>query len=488
MLRKSVTVLVLFLAAGGSAAWGQKPNPPVRIALRPDKPTASVGEQVNVTLELRDAYNLAAFAPKDYLINLEMWSNDKVVGRQSVLIPRGRSSVRTPVLFRDPGIVLLKATNPELREDAAWVRVRSGGSRRAARLLLSPWFGHEGSGIVPALWQFPGLTQPDRRRGSPGVVPVQLSTPPGPSGLGLDLMYSDMGAKLTANGSDRAKISAFLTDVAPRPLSLLFFNDGGVLVPNPLVIPAGQDFGETYLTSEKVGTVRVGYVHCTPNNLVLLRSGGQKDIQFDLAIKEVSLKASPPWVPLGDTSEIQVELLDLRGDAIRLPAPRTVYLALDAGLGDFESNPVEIPADSIQGRSRFTARTTGAVRVSAMSYGAQTRQPLAMDVYFSLATPILVFLCAAVPSLLRVMVKPIGIKRTVSACLLSGFTALMVCGLAVFGLYHQIPPKVVLNPLGACTVAIAIGLGMTRLLRPEGSTGSPGAGPSQKPPQSITAG
>jgi hypothetical protein len=406
----------------------------VRLAVLPDRTSVYAGEQVNVTLELRDAYNQAARAPKDFEINLELRLQDRVLERQIVRIRRGESSARAVVPVREPGIALIKATHPELREDAAYVRARRG---RAA--------------VAPM------QSRPGRARASCSAPP---QSPPQPQPLYLDVLYSDMGAKLTANGSDRAKIAAFLTDAAPRDLNLRFFSDSGLLAPNPLVIRSGADFGETYLSSEKVGAVKVSYIHSNADHMVRLRSGGEKDIRFDVAIKEISLKASPPSVPLGDSTEIQAEILDLHGTPIQLPEARNVYLALDSGLGDFAPNPIEIAANTIQGQTHFTPRKMGTVRISASSYGAPTWEAVAVEVYFPALIAILIFVFGAVPSGLRILVKPVGVRTAVVGAAVGGFTALAVCGLAVFGLYKYVPPQVALHPIGASVVAMAVGLGM----------------------------
>jgi hypothetical protein len=434
MARKGVSVLAICLAFFGPVAWGQRSNPPVRLAVLPDRTSVYAGEQVNVTLELRDAYNQAARAPKDFEINLELRLQDRVLERQIVRIRRGESSTRAVVPVREPGIALIKATHPELREDAAYVRARRGCAAVA-----------------------PMQSRPGRARASCSAPP---QSPPQPQPLYLDVLYSDMGAKLTANGSDRAKIAAFLTDAAPRDLNLRFFSDSGLLTPNPLVIPSGADFGETYLSSEKVGAVKVSYIHSNADHMVRLRSGGEKDIRFDLAIKEISLKASPPSVPLGDSTEIQAEILDLHGTPIQLPEARKVYLALDSGLGDFAPNPIEIAANTIQGQTHFTPRKMGTVRISASSYGAPTWEAVAVEVYFPALIAILIFVFGAVPSGLRILVKPVGVRTAVVGAAVGGFTALAVCGLAVFGLYKYVPPQVALHPIGASVVAMAVGLGM----------------------------
>jgi hypothetical protein len=394
----------------------------------------NAGERINVTLELRDAYNQAARAPKDYEINLELWLQDKLLERQIVRIRRGESSARAAVPIREPGIALIKATHPELREDAAYVQARRG---RAAVAPMQP--------------------RPGRARASCSAPPQR---PPQPQPLYLDVRCSNTGAKLTANGSDRAKVTAFLTDAAPRDLSLLFFSDSGLLAPNPLVIPSGEYLGETYLSSERVGAVKVNYIHSNADQIVRLRSGGENDVQFDLAIKEISLKASPPRIPLGDSTEIQAEILDLHGTPIQLPEARKVYLALDSGLGDFDQNPIEIAANAIQGHSHFTPRKMGTARISASSYGAPTWEAAAMEVYFPASITILVFVFGAVPSGLRILVKPVGARTAVVGAAVGGFTALAICGLAVFGLYKYVPPQVVLNPIGASVVAMAVGLGL----------------------------
>lgn len=426
MLRGAVLVLAVC-----TAAWGQKPNPPVRLAVLLDRASVTAGEQVQVTVELRDAYNQAARAPKNYVINLELRLREKVLERQQVGIRAGERSGRAAMPVREAGIALIKATHPELREDAAYVRARRGRSMVGRARMR---------------------TGPARRSCA--------APPPGPQLIFLDVMYSDTGAKLIANGSDRAKITAFLSDSAPRDLILLFQAEGGLLSPNPLVIRRGADFGETYLTSSKVGAVKITYMRSNADQVVWLRSGGTKEIRFELAVKELSVRAAPARVPLGGSSEIQMEFLDLNGNPILLPEPRKVYLPVDPGLGDFDPNPVEVAANSMRGRSHFTPRKLGPVLIPASSYGAPTREALPLNVYFPNLIAVLVFVFGAAPSLVRSRMKPVGARQTVLRALAGGFAALAVCGLAVLLLYEQVSPRVLLNPIGACAVAAVIGAGL----------------------------
>jgi hypothetical protein len=298
--------------------------------------------------------------------------------------------------------------------------------------------------------------RPGRCSGSP-PPPAQ------PPLLYLDVMYSDTDSKLTANGSDRAKILAFLSDPAPRSLSLMFFSDSGLLAPNPLAIPNGADYGETYLTSQKFGTVKVSYVHSNADQILRLRSGGEKDIHFDPAVKWIKLKMSPPRTPLGDSTEIQAEFLGIGDSPIQLPEARKVYLALDAGLGDFDPNPIEIPANTLQGKSRFTPRKMGTARISASSFGAPLLEAAVVTTYFPSLIAVLIFVFGAVPSGLRTLVKPVGARIAIVGAAVGGLTALAICGLAVFGLYNYVPPRVVLHPVGACVIALAVGLGLMPL-------------------------
>jgi hypothetical protein len=415
-------------------ALGFSTNPPTRLSLTLDRASITVGESINAIVDLRDAYNQPVAARKLYRIRLEIRTEQRVIRSDSVDLNPGRTRTNRLLAISEAGTFMVKALHPELREDAAYVRALArrsfGGSFRLLR---------------PAAW----------RNDDQGPAP-----PPTTSALDLDLMYSINGARLSANGSDRMKITAFLSGRAPANLSLQFHNDAGELDPNPLPIAAGKDYGITYLTSRRVGAVAVSFIRSTPPESLVLRQGGRKDVDFVQPLKEIRLTVSPPRVPLGDHSEVQVEILDLDGAAILQKEPRQVYLTLESGLADCEPNPIVIPANAIQGQCHLLPRTTGDLALSASSYGVRVRQPVHLAVYLPYFAICFIFLSSAGASLLvkrrPAMTRVARLTHAAGA----GVAGLAVCGMAVFGFYRQVPPQVVLHPLGALTVALLVGLGI----------------------------
>lgn len=425
---------LFFLMAAGWLTAG--PNPPSRIAVSVNRASIAAGEPVMVRLELRDAYNQAAAAPREYRIRIEVSEKGAVVFGAEAVIPRGQTWAEREVRIPRAGTFMVKALHPELREDAVFVRARATRAMRFETAML-----------VPASWQ-------------PEPAAAAEAAPPG-GGLWLDVMYSIAGAKLAANGADRMKIVAFLSGRASQSISLRFQHDAGVLTPNPLLIPAGQDFGETYLTSQRAGVVRVSFLNSLPPNGVKLRSGGSQNVEFEEAAKELRVMLSPPVIALGDGAEVQVQVLDLGGEALLQKKNRPVYLTIGSGAAECEPYPLVIPKDSMQGACKLTPRSLGAVSIAASSFGVSSRAGLEqLQVYFPYRAAALIFLLSALAYLLVKWAEAAGVWAKARAAAVAGLSALAVCGLTVLGLNEQIPPKVILHPMGALTIAILVGLGV----------------------------
>ena len=113
--------------------WGAASNPPVRLAISAEKRSVLVGESIPVTVELRDAYNIAASAARIYKVTVEMRSGATVAQTMTADISPPESWTRVVFPARREGIWMIKALNPQLREDSTYVRVR-----RSVALVASP--------------------------------------------------------------------------------------------------------------------------------------------------------------------------------------------------------------------------------------------------------------------------------------------------------------------------------------------------------------
>src|SRR5262245_15027819 len=97
--------------------------PPVRLAVDADAKSIQLGQNASLTISLRDAYNNNATAGKDYGVTLQVSLGNAPPSQEFVWIREGQNSVVAKVSPPQPGIFLVKASHPELREDAMYIQV-----------------------------------------------------------------------------------------------------------------------------------------------------------------------------------------------------------------------------------------------------------------------------------------------------------------------------------------------------------------------------
>jgi hypothetical protein len=358
----------LVLNATGSlllavAVWGQQPAArPARLAVVLKTPGVRLGEPLPFRIELRDALNIAALAHKDFSVRVEALCESKGQWERTLVIRKGQNGVDGAAEVRTLGICLLKASHPELREDAAHFRVRPPARKSAA----------------PVLWA--ALRPPD----ASGWFRFARFQPPGPAeDLFLDLCYSIEGAKPSANGSDPVRIEAILSDDAPQEVKIRLHASGGVLQPSELRIPPGGYHAAAVLTAQNPCKILVRCLSVTPSR-VRLRSGHASEIEFLQALGPMLLAASPPELPLGESTEIQARFRGLNKESIRLDETRRVRFQLLRGLGDFAAPEVQAAAGAFDVVTRFVPRQTGMILISASAWPFPETEATPVTVIFPL--------------------------------------------------------------------------------------------------------
>jgi hypothetical protein len=419
------------------------------LAVDADAKSIQIGQTVTVTINLRDAYNNKATAQKDYAVTVQVSQGNTPSSQQTVLIRPGQNSVLAHVKPPQPGIFLVKASHPELREDAVYIQVRvpsrpKGGGK--ARLELPVW---ESRRPVPLT-----LVQ---RTPSPGQA---TSSSP----IELQVMNTVVGAKLTANGKDALKIQAFLSREAPVNLTLRLSCSAGQLSPDPLVIAKGSDYGEILLTSQRPGLVHVRFVDAIPRNLVKVMQGGDADVNFEQAIT-LHLLASPPEIPLGNSTDLQIEFWDLQKMETPLDEPRQAYFKILSGLGDFDPNPVAIEKGQSSGHTTFTPRKAAHMQIAASTFGASTDEPAQLTV----STPVAALIFAGIGGVIGGLLASIRRKQTdwrslAFRCGSGAVVALVMALASQQGLLPAIPARAVSNPLWIQMIAIPSGWAGVELL------------------------
>jgi hypothetical protein len=401
---------------------------------------------VTVTVGLRDAYNVPTAAPKPYDVRIEVLGSPKqVLYKANVIIDRGRDSARPKVALPDVGVLVIKASHPELREGSAFVAVRVRASsrdhQRDTRVTRA--------GVVRV-----GHWRSVRTSQAPGVT-IALAPPPTPS---LSLRYGHEEAKLTANGRDADTIEAFLTEPLATDLVIRLSAPGGTLSKNPIRIPAGDTFGESSLTAPpgpaaRTITIRVASVQ--PHGAANLVEGREARVTFAVAIKEVALDFSPSEVALGFSSRVQACLLGLEGVPVPPDETKELFFNFEKA-GVLTPTSLKVTPDAGCAHADFMPQALGLNRFSAWTFGTRTRQESALDVVWPKVALAGLLVGGLLGGLLRAFPSFQGRQPAKGAFEVIGgpIVAAAAFGAALFGLVPKVPIQMVANPLGAFVIAI----------------------------------
>ena len=335
---------------------------PVKLGVTLDRPSIPAGGAVRVRIELLDAGNRPAAAPKALKIQLQArLPSGKVAPLTAVAIAAGQSSVETSVPAPGSGLVYIWAKHPELLLGGAFVQVKPAGPR-------PPAGSHHDLLFTP-----------------PHAAPPPAPAPAANSGLQIDLRYSPERTFL-ADGKDSAAILAFLSGVSSTDIRLNIFDGSGSLKPTPLMIPRGQSQAVAAVTSDHPGTFSIEYLGSSPS--AQFAGNSPLKIQFVPPVTRLDLQASPPSVSMLDTADLIATLTDDRGRAVQTDQPRHVSFAIDTGQGGFLQKDVAIQPGSFQARTGFQPEWPGKVVISAATANLMT---VTAAVQVSLPVALLIF-------------------------------------------------------------------------------------------------
>jgi hypothetical protein len=317
---------------------------PVKLEVTPiEARSLLLGADAEILIAVLDTDNRRAPAPKDLAVRIEMTLPSGKRETREVIIRRGERSTKIRVPIDEPGIVQIRARQPELLEGGTYLNVRA--PRRSGLLHLRPTV-HSG--------QF-GFSR------SPVISLVQTHVPT--DRVELDLRYTPH-RPLLADGKDTATIYAFLTgDVpgAPVPIRVTLFNNVGRLQPMPLIIPEGADSGTAQLTSSDIGTALVEHVRSVPP--IRSRAFQPLSIQFAPPVVGLRVQVSPPLISLADSADLIVRLVDGADNPLATDVARSVSFAIENGRGEILAKDVTITAGGFEGRTTFQPTWLGSVTV-----------------------------------------------------------------------------------------------------------------------------
>ena len=282
---------------------------------------------------------------------------------------------------------------------------------------------------------------------------------------------------LLADGKDGATIQAFLLDESDslgQDIRVQLFTTSGALDPSPLVIPAGESWGTTTLTSQDVQTITVEYVQSRPATIV--KGEDKLQIKFGPAISQIVLDPSPGQITLVDQCDLNIKLLDSEDQPLATDVERTVAFEIDNGRGEIGDKEIKIAPGSFQGRTTFKPTWRGQVMLAA----ATPNLP-ASSAPVKVSLPTLLLTLTAVGGVAGGF---IAFWREANAkwwrILIGLLTGFVLYWGFIFGLLPMLPRNVALNPLSALALSVIGGWLGTEvfniILRKLGIGGAPAGG------------
>ena len=383
---------------------------PVKVAVRATSQSIRSGAEIELEIALQDASNWPARAPKAISVDTEMRPPSGAASRLgTVTFEPGEHAKRVRYALRGQGLLYIWAGQRDLLGGGTFVKVTGEGKPPARRLALrySP-----------------------RRR-------------------------------LLANGHDRAIIQAFLigdNPAAATDIRIRLANSAGALLPVPLRIPSGGDYGEAELTSDQAGAAVVEYMSSDPP--VPLDGDHTLQVQFDPPVSRIEAVSSPPGIGLLDSAQIVVTLTDDTGKPVPTAIARKVSFAITSGHGVIQPDSVSLAQDEFTSRVTFSPVSIGDVTISV-----STPNLLPRVVPVTVKTPWALLGLSLLGGLAGAW---IGVKerRTKQWRILAGaLTGLLFYWALLFGLLPVLGRAALLNPLSAFAVSIVGGWAGTLVLK-----------------------
>ena len=172
--------------------------------------------------------------------------------------------------------------------------------------------------------------------------------------LGTDTVLKEVPRrKIWADEKDTATIYAYLgpNDTAKWDMYIYLVSTNRQNNAKSAGYPKGQSLTTASLVSDRAEPASVEFVSSTP--WAKLVSGDKIDVSFTPAVTNLKLKASPPIISLFEQTELVVELLDAQLRKTATDEPRSIFLTMENGNGQFQHNEVVIPNGHYEGRTVF---------------------------------------------------------------------------------------------------------------------------------------
>jgi len=271
--------------------------------------------------------------------------------------------------------------------------------------------------------------------------------------------------KIWADEKDTATIYAYLgpNDTAKWDMYIYLVSTNGKITPNPLVIPKGQSLTTASLVSNRVEPASVEFVSSTP--WAKLVSGDKIDVSFTPAVTNLKLKASPPIISLFEQTELVVELLDAQLRKTATDEPRSIFLTMENGNGQFQHNEVVIPNGHYEGRTVFFPTSPGQINISA-SAASLPEEIVTIRVIWPVVLALVSVVGGCFGGVLAYWAASRKHFRRILIGVITGFVLYWGFLFGVLPLLPHFPHAFVLNPFTALVLTILGGWFGTKVFTP----------------------
>jgi hypothetical protein len=499
--RSTLCIGLLFIAAETVVDGQSLSGLPAKIEIT-GKPALTNNSGVTIVVELRDPKNRPAPAREATNIEVQGRTESGKVEKTIVTIKKGETAASLDLPIKEPGLLEVTATNPQLAQGGTLIEVRgerkiapqpekpspSPPERRAFRLesrsrVAPPSSRHalRLERALPSLTASAALAAPPKEQQprvpatspapyvsqSPELAPAVPATQPAAEELPttnwnpvLKLRYYPTRT-LRADETDPATIWASLQgdQAAPVDLQVYVGSELGPLNPDPIKIPKGDRIGSARLVSTHPGPVQVWYEWSQP-------SGRSPDkpftINFGPPVWGLSVEPTVPRINLFESAEVAIEPVNSNKQAVGSDSQRDVYLSLVSGAGQIVSS--QLTFQPKQGRvvTKFIPTWPGVVQFKARSDSL----PDAFGTVTVTMPYLLIGLCA-LGSLLGGLVAYWAQQAATWQRIVIGLTTGFVLYWAfLFGVVHipNFPNGVVTNPLSAVILPFIGGWAGTKVI------------------------
>ena len=273
----------------------------------------------------------------------------------------------------------------------------------------------------------------------------------------LSFEYSPSDHPLRAE-MDAATIYATLPppQLAQWDMYIYLLSSNGSL--DPIVIPKGDNIGQTKLVAGQPAQVTVKYRASTPwANPV---SGLPLQIAFGSPVAALSMRVNPPQIGLFETAEIDLQLVDAKGLVVPTDEKRQLWVTVASGSGQLEKTELSIDSKGARASTYFVPTLPGTVTLSAWSSNLpEVRTTLVVS------PPTLVLALCAVGGALGGLLAYWNEKRAPTRRIVIGLiTGFVFYWALLFGVVHLpgFPHAFVLNPASVVMLSLLGGWGGTK--------------------------